>query len=291
MSSHVDWDLAQLRALTAVVAEGSFEAAARTLHVTPSAVSQRLRALETAAGRPLLVRSRPPRPTEAGQAVLRLAREVDLLAAETERAVRPADALPVLPVAVNADSLATWFLPALAPLAGEFCFDLRREDQERTHELLREGSVVAAVTTEADPVPGCRATRLGAVHYQPFATAGFVRRWFPDGVGPAALARAPLVVFDRDDDLQDSWLRRRAGPGAVGGPRHHVPATADYGEAVRLGFGWGLLLPEQVSTGLVDPLVDLDPGGGLDVDLHWQRWKVGSSALDRLSAAVLAAWR
>ncbi|GAB3455240.1 LysR family transcriptional regulator ArgP [Kineococcus endophyticus] len=288
MSEGVDWDLAQLRTLTAVVAEGSFEAAARTLHVTPSAVSQRLRALETAAGRPLLVRSRPPRPTEAGQAVLRLAREVDLLAAETERAVRPADALTVLPVAVNADSLATWFLPALAPLAGEFCFDLRREDQERTHELLREGSVVAAVTTEADPVPGCRATRLGAVHYQPFATAGFVRRWFPDGVDTAALARAPLVVFDRDDDLQDSWLRRYGSPG---GPRHHVPATADHGQAVRLGFGWGLLLPEQVTTELQDPLVDLDPGGGLDVDLHWQRWKVGSPSLDRLSAAVLAAWR
>ncbi|MEZ0492710.1 LysR family transcriptional regulator ArgP [Kineococcus sp. TBRC 1896] len=296
MGGSVDWDLAQLRALAAVVAEGSFEAAARTLHVTPSAVSQRLRALETAAGRPLLVRSRPPRPTRAGRSVLRFAREVELLAAEAERAVRPADALPVLPVAVNADSLATWFLPALAPLAAEFCFDLRREDQERTHELLRSGSVVAAVTTEADPVPGCRATRLGAVHYQPFATAAFVRRWFPDGVGPDALARAPLVVFDRDDDLQDSWLRRHGGggpgaPGGPGGPRHHVPATADHGEAVRLGFGWGLLLPEQVAGGRGDGLVDLDPGGGLDVDLHWQRWKVASPAVDRLSGAVLAAWR
>jgi LysR family transcriptional regulator (chromosome initiation inhibitor) len=287
----VEWDLPQLRALVAVVAEGTFDAAARSLHITPSAVSQRIRALETTAGRPLLVRSRPVRPTEEGRAVLRLAREVDLLTAEADRAVRPAGGVAVLPVAVNADSLATWFLPAIAPLAGEFSFDLRREDQERTHELLREGSVVAAVTTEADPVPGCRATRLGTVHYHPYATAEFARRWFADGVGPQTLARAPVVVFDRADDLQDSWLRRHGdgagGGGGLGGPRHHVPATADFGQAVRLGFGWGLLLPEQVGG----DLVDLDPGGGLDVDLHWQRWKVGSPSLDRLSAAVLDAWR
>jgi LysR family transcriptional regulator, chromosome initiation inhibitor len=287
----VDLDLAQLRTLAAVVAEGTFEAAARVLHVTPSAVSQRIRALETSAGRVLLVRVKPVVPTEAGRTVLRLAREVELLAADARRELGDGGGLPVLPVAVNADSLATWFLAALTPLAGEFCFDLRREDEERTGELLREGSVVAAVTTEAEPVPGCSATRLGAVHYQPCASVGFARRWFPRGVDRDALARAPVVVFDREDDLQDRWLR---GFGHPLPPRHHVPATSDFGEAVRRGFGWGMLLPAQVEAFGArgsGELVDLDPGGGVDVVLHWQRWRIRSASLDRLSEAVLAAWR
>ncbi|PRY13362.1 LysR family transcriptional regulator ArgP [Kineococcus rhizosphaerae] len=284
----MDLDLAQLRALAAVVAEGTFEAAARTLHLTPSAVSQRLRALESSAGRVLLVRSKPVRPTEAGRAVLRLAREIELLAADAGREIGHDDGVPVLPVAVNADSLATWFLPVLAPLAVEFCFDLRREDQERTGELLREGSVVAAVTTEADPVAGCVSVPLGVMRYRPCASAGFARRWFADGVDGRSLERAPVVVFDRDDDLQDGWLRRFGTPRP---PRHHVPATSDFGEAVRRGFGWGMLLPEQAAAFGPGELVDLDPGGGIEVALHWQRWKVRSPSLDRLTDAVLAAWR
>lgn len=288
----MDLDLAQLRALAAVVAEGTFEAAARVLHVTPSAVSQRIRALESTAGRVLLVRVKPVRPTEAGRAVLRLAREVELLAAEAGRELG-ADAgaggrPPVLPVAVNADSLATWFLPALAPLAGEFCFDLRREDQARTGELLREGTVVAAVTTEAEPVGGCTSVPLGPMRYRPCAAAGFAARWFTGGVSAQALGRAPAVVYDRDDDLQDTWLRRFGDPHP---PRHHVPATADFAEAVRHGFGWGMLLPEQVATFAPGELVDLDPGGGVEVALHWQRWKLRSPSLDRLTDAVLAVWR
>ncbi|WP_432565438.1 LysR family transcriptional regulator ArgP [Kineococcus sp. SYSU DK003] len=283
----MDLDLAQLRALAAVVAEGTFEAAARTLHVTPSAVSQRIRALETSAGRVLLVRSKPVRPTEAGRTVLRLAREVELLAADASWEIDAGRRMPVLPIAVNADSLATWFLAALAPLAGQYCFDLRREDQERTGELLREGTVVAAVTTEAVPVGGCSSVPLGTVHYQPCASVGFARRWFADGVDAQALQRAPVVVFDRDDDLQDRWLRRFGNPAP---PRHHVPSTSDFGEAVRRGFGWGMILPEQVAAFGPGECFDLDPGGGVDVALHWQRWRIRSPSLDRISDAVLAAW-
>src|SRR3954465_7572303 len=177
-------DLAQLRALDATVREGTLEAAARVLHVTPSAISQRLRALEIAAGRVLLVRTKPVTVTESGQAVLRLARQVELLAADAARDLggdgdpgRPAS----LPIAVNADSMATWVLPALAPLAAEFTFDLHREDQERTSALLRSGAVMAAVTAEATPVPGCTVTRLGGMRYRPMAAPPFAARWFPDG--------------------------------------------------------------------------------------------------------------
>jgi len=283
----VDLDLAQLRALDATVRGGTLEAAARALHVTPSAISQRLRALEVATGRILLVRTKPVQVTESGQAVLRLARQVDLLAADVARELggEESSAVPTLPIAVNADSMATWVLPALAPLAGEVCFDLHREDQEHTSALLRAGTVMAAVTAEAEPVPGCTATRLGGMRYRPAATPAFVRRWFPAGPTAEALARAPVVVFDRKDDLQARYLHARAGAG-VAPPVHHVPASVDFVAAVALGLGWGMV-PDLQARGTAAELVTLDDP--VDVVLHWQQWRLRSATLDRVRDAVLAA--
>jgi LysR family transcriptional regulator (chromosome initiation inhibitor) len=286
----VEFDLAQLRALDATVRGGTLEAAARALHVTPSAISQRLRALEIAAGRILLVRTKPVQVTGSGQAVLRLARQVDLLTADVARElgdVASPGAVPTLPIAVNADSMATWVLPALAPLAGEVCVDLHREDQEHTSALLRTGTVMAAVTSDADPVPGCTSTRLGGMWYRPKATPDVARRWFPDGPTPEALARAPVVVFDRKDDLQHRWLHARAGTGVVP-PQHFVPASADYVSAVALGFGWGMV-PDLQARDLGVELVELDPDGAVDVPLYWQQWRLRSATLDRVREAVLAA--
>jgi len=282
-------ELAQLRALDATVREGTLEKAARVLHLTPSAVSQRLRALEIATGRVLLVRSKPVQVTESGAAVLRLARQIELLTADTARELGGAtvDRPPALPLAVNADSMNTWVLPALAPLAADSTFDLHREDQEHTSALLRAGAVVAAITSEAEPVPGCSVTRLGRMRYRPMAAPGFVHRWFPDGPAPEALRRAPVVVFDRKDDLQHVYLRRRLGPDADP-PAHHVPASADFLAAIELGFGWGMVLDLQQPGG---ELVELDPDGAVDVVLHWQQWKLRSPSLDRVREAVQQAAR
>ena len=290
----MELDLAQLRALSAVVSEGTFEAAARSLHVTPSAISQRLRALEIATGRVLVVRSRPVRPTESGETLLRLARQIDLLANDTlaELGGGAGDhPTPTLPIAINADSLGAWVLPALAPLAGAMSFDIHRDDEEHTAALLRSGAVVAAITTDPDPVAGCSVTRLGTMRYRPMAAVPFARRWFPDGPTGEALTRAPVVVFDRKDDLQHRYLRVRL-TGHEEPPMHYVPASADFHTAVRLGLGWGMLPDLQSrSDEAAGLLVDIDPSGGVDVTLHWQQWKLRSPSLDRAAAAVTAAAR
>jgi LysR family transcriptional regulator (chromosome initiation inhibitor) len=285
----VDLDLAQLRALAAAVSSGSLEGAARALHVTPSAVSQRLKALETATGRVLLVRTRPVQVTPSGRAVLRLARQVELLAADTGRELETSNGPVTLPLAVNADSLATWVLPALAPLADEHRFDLHREDQGHTSALLREGTVMAAITADAEPVPGCSSTRLGGMRYRPMCTRAFRARWFPDGATAAALSDAPVVRFDRKDDLQHAYLRRRTAESALPAV-HYVPASADYLAAVRLGLGWGMV-PDLQRAGSQDDLVELDPDGATDVVLYWQQWRLRSPSLDRVAAAVQAAAR
>jgi LysR family transcriptional regulator, chromosome initiation inhibitor len=286
----MELDLAQLRALDATVREGTLEAAARALHVTPSAISQRLRALEIATGRILLVRTKPVRVTESGEAVLRLARQIDLLSADVARELGgdpSSTGVPTLPIAVNADSMATWVLHALAPLGADVCFDLHREDQEHTNALLRAGTVMAAVTAEADPVPGCSSTRLGSMHYRPMATREFTRRWFPAGPSPEALARAPVVVFDRKDDLQNRYLHARAGRDVLP-PMHYVPASADFVAAIALGLGWGMV-PDLQARELAVDLVELDPAGAVEVVLHWQQWKLRSATLDQVREAVLAA--
>ena len=288
----LDLDLAQLRALRAAVDAGTLDGAARALHVTPSAVSQRLKALEQGTGHVLLVRSRPVRVTEPGRALLRLAREVDLLAADTARELSSgAGGRVVLPVAVNADSLATWLLPALAALGDEVLLDLRRADQDDTAALLRDGTVVAAVTAASRPVPGCSSTPLGVLRYRPAAVPAFAQRWFADGPTAAALGRAPVVDFDRDDDLQRGWLRRRTR-GRADPPRHLVPSTEGFVQAVLSGLGWGMLSELQLAEpSLAGAVVLLDPDAVVDVRLHWQRWKVRSPSLERLTDVVLTGGR
>jgi LysR family transcriptional regulator, chromosome initiation inhibitor len=279
-------DLEQLRTLRAVVERGTLDAAAATLHVTPSAVSQRLRALETAAGQVLLVRSKPARPTAAGEAVLRLARQVELLAADTEAELAGGAATPVaLGVAVNADSLATWFLPAIAPPAGEVMVQVHREDETNTARLLRAGAVVAAITVDPAPVAGCAVTALGAMRYRPMAASAFAERWFPAGPTEDALARAPMMVFDREDSLQHGYLARRAP--RADPPQTMVPSSTDFTQAIVLGLGWGMVADLQRPPGLVE----LEPDAAVDVHLHLQRWRLRTPSLDRLAAAIVTGAR
>lgn len=294
MDLHFD----QLRAFVAAVDHGTFEAAARELVVTPSAISQRIKALEESVGRILLLRTKPITTTASGEIVLRLGRAVHLLGHDAALELHADDALSptapaVIPIVVNADSLATWLLPVLADIAAResIVFDLAREDQDHSTDLLRAGSVMAAVTSNAEPVQGCTVRLLGRMRYRPMASPSFAARWFEDGPTAIALTAAPVVVFDRKDDLQDAYLRRRGvDPGDP--PRHHVPASADFAAAVGLGLGWGMLPDAQSAAPLErGELVVLDAAGGLDVPLYWQQWRLHSRLLELVATAVVDAAR
>ena len=282
-----------LETLTAVVRDGTFDAAARTLHLTPSAVSQRIKSLEQRIGRVLVVRSKPVRATAAGEAVLRLGQQLALLEDETLRQLgteRVHGRPTTLPIAVNADSLATWILPPLARVAARepVVFDIVRDDQEHTADLLASGAVVAAIASEATPVPGCTSTPLGRMRYRAYATPGFADRWFPDGLTPAALARAPRIDFDRKDTLQERFSRRLARR-TLDPPLHHVPASADFAIATRLGLGWAMLPTDHSQAAVVTgELTDLAPGRHLDVPLHWHQWKLRSGLIDAVAAEIQA---
>ncbi|WP_431277798.1 LysR family transcriptional regulator ArgP [Leifsonia poae] len=285
----MDVDADQLRTLAAVIDHGTFERAAEALHVTPSAVSQRMKSLEQRVGRVLVMRTKPIGPTEAGRILLRLARQVALLESEALESLGAdgASARPVIPLVINADSLATWVLPALASLP-EVSFDITLDDQAHTLDRLRDGTVMAAITSEPEPVPGCVVTRLGTMRYRPCASPTFVARWLADGFSRAALGNAPMLVFDRKDALQDRYLALRAPGGHP--PRHYVPASTEFVRAAELGLGWGMLPDLQSEPLLADGrIVVLDEAGAVDVPLFWQQWSVESSTLAAVAATLASA--
>lgn len=285
MIRYMDVDLQQLRTLAAIIDEGSFDAAADALHITASAVSQRVRALESSLGCVLLVRSRPIDVTVAGEPVLRLARQIAALVSQTQSEITQ-EHRSTVPLAVNADSLATWILPALEGLSHSCAFRMHREDQNRTTDLLRRGTVMAAVTADPEPIQGCTVTPLGVMRYRPYSTPEFRRRWFADGVTETALHRAPMVDYDQHDELQRDYLARRAPHASP--PCHLVPGSEAFVESVRRGFGWGML-PDLQSALFTDDVELLEPDYVADIPLWWQQWAIHTTALSATADAIIAA--
>ncbi|WP_157498225.1 LysR family transcriptional regulator ArgP [Leifsonia sp. Leaf336] len=283
----------QLRTLAAVVEHGTFDRAAAALHLTPSAVSQRIKSLEELSGRVLVRRSKPIQATAAGAVLVRLARQVALLEAEAAAELEGDDpaagilAPASVPLVVNADSLATWVLPALATLPGSV-FDIVLDDQEHTIGRLRDGTAMAAIGSDREPVQGCTVTALGSMRYRPLASPAFVERWCPDGWSARTAAAAPMLVYDRKDALQDRYLGRFA-PGARP-PRQYVPASTEFVAAAALGLGWGMIPDLQAEPLIADGrLVVLDEDGAEDVPLYWQQWSLQSAALTAVAEAIARA--
>lgn len=281
-----------LNTLAAVVAEESFEDAAVALRISPSAVSQRIKALEGQVGQVLVVRRKPCVPTEAGRVLIKLGQQTRLLEADAWAAVRGPgvdgdEGSLTVPLVVNGDSMSSWFMPALAQVQHSMSvvFDLQSEDQDHSANLLRVGVVMAAVTSDPEAVQGCRVVPLGAMRYLPMASPAFVERHLEGDALARRIAVAPLVDFNRKDALQRSYLRRVTRKDCTP-PVHHVPSTWAYGEAVRLGLGWGMI-PELLAGDDEESgrLVRIGTGH-VDVPLYWQHWRLESAVLTALTEAV-----
>lgn len=292
-------DYAALSALAAVVREGSFERAARALHVTPSAVSQRVKQLEDRLGLALIVRGTPCVATEAGAWLCRHVEQVGMLERELHSALPALGALDAgeqrvtLRVAVNADSLGTWLMPAIAAFGARepALVNLSIDDETHTAEWLRTGAVLAAVTASPKPGQGCRSVPLGHMRYFATASPAFKKKYFAHGVTAEALAQAPSLVFNRKDKLQAQWLRAACGK-PVETPRHWLPSPQAFVAACVAGMGWGTNPASLVEAQLRDgSLVELVPGVDLQVPLYWHHVRLKIPMLDRLTDAVVAAAR
>ncbi|MCH5641166.1 MULTISPECIES: LysR family transcriptional regulator ArgP [unclassified Gordonia (in: high G+C Gram-positive bacteria)] len=299
----MDISIDGLRTLRAVLEHGTFEAAATELHVTPSAVSQRIKAMEVAVGRVLVQRTKPAIATDDGEVLIRLAKQWELLTAEagveligdTPDSERPR---PIhIPIGGNSDSLATWLLPALARIHREHpvVVEVLRDDESRNSEFLRSGKALAAITSDPIAIRGCTVIPLGVMRYVPVATPEFLRKWMPDGPTSDTLSRAPMVSYDRNDHIQRTVLRAYSSQ-ASEPPTIYIPASVEYHRAVEMGMGWGVVPHAQIAdaldAGRVVRFLDPDnPDPDHDVPLYWQYWKLSSPLLDAVTAGIVAAAR
>jgi LysR family transcriptional regulator, chromosome initiation inhibitor len=281
-----------LAALASVLRRGSFELAASDLAVTPSAISQRIKALEDQVGAALILRTTPCAGTEAGLRLAKHAEDVGLLEAQLSRdlALQDPRGEVRLRIAVNADSLATWFVAAMADVP-DVLFDLVIDDQDHSADWLRRGEVSAAITSGGKPVTGCDSIALGSLRYIATANPDFKQRWFGDGVTAAALANAPCLTFNAKDALQRNWIyeqfEQRISP-----PTHFLPSSQTFVDATRAGLGWGMN-PEHLIRGPLRNarLVALLPNAPLDVPLTWQVSRIMAPSLKPVTQAVQKAAR
>ena len=292
-------DYPAMRAAALVVQTGSFEKAAQALHVTPSAVSQRVKQLEERLGVVLIVRGNPCVATEKGEWLCRHMDHVGMLESELFRqlpALAEAGAAQervTLNIATNADSLGTWFLDAVSKFTGssDYLVNIAVDDQDHTVEWLRAARVLAAVTAHDKPVQGCRVTPLGVLRYHATASPDFMTRHFAEGVTSATLACAPGLTFNQKDRLQASWVREVLGED-IAYPTHWLPSTDGFVKASLAGMGWGLnpvqLVGEHLQAGR---LMEVVPGTPLDIPLYWQVNRLAAERLAGLTDMVVGTAR
>lgn len=289
------FDYALLEALAAVVRTGSFDRAAKQLHVTPSAISQRVKLLEERVGAVLVVRGQPCEATKTGLQLCQHLEQVALMEGHV-RATFPDHAqgmdksVPIR-IAINADSLGTWFIDAIAE-ASDVLFDIVVDDQDHSDEWLRRGEVAGAVTSRSQSIQGCDSKLIGVLRYQATASPDFMAKWFPDGeVTVATLMMAPCMIFDRKDQLQYRWMKRVFGQD-FSPPTHWIPSTNAFVDGALAGIGWGMN-PEQLVADHVaaERLVTLVPDAPLDVPLYWQANRVAGPSISKVTEAVLKAGR
>ena len=290
-------DYAGLEALAAVVREGSFERAAHKLHVTPSAVSQRIKQLEERVGQALVLRGQPCTGTEAGRRLCLHVEQVALLENDLRRKnpemiPEGQAALPSLKLAVNADSLSTWFMDAMAAFTegSNELLDISIDDQDHTAQRLKQGEVMAAVTATGSAITGCNTWPLGRMRYVAVASPAFVQRYLSQDATPQSIAQAPMMCYGRKDSLQDQWLQSLGVDGRRNAARHFLPSNQGYSKALELGMGWGMHPVQMIESELkLGRMVELMPGQSLDIPLYWCHTRSAQASLQRLTDCVIQA--
>ncbi|MDK9764431.1 LysR family transcriptional regulator ArgP [Vibrio sp. D420a] len=285
-------DYKWLEALDSVVNQRSFERAAEHLYISQSAVSQRIKQLEKWLAQPVLIRETPARPTPAGKKLLGLYRRVRLLEHELVPELMNEESSQALSVSIatNADSLATWLLPALSDVMKTRQVELNMaiHGEARTIAKLKNGEVAGAISLESQAIPGCRADYLGRMDYVCVANPEFYQRYFSEGVNYATLMRAPAVSYDQYDDLHKKFLHDHFNVPRDAVINHTVGSSEAFVRIAMSGVAYCLIprlqIVEELESG---SLIDITPGFLLSYRIYWHHWQLESGVLKEISQAIL----
>lgn len=283
------FDRQQLEAFFAVVATRNFGAAAVKLSVTRSAISQRIKALEEAFGVPLLVRDGNII-TPAGESLLRHIRAIKVLEADTLQSIKPTHSDRVeISIAVNADSLATWFEAVAWTIAERsVSLELIVDDQDYTLPLLASGQAIGCVSTSRDSPTGFIGEYLGAMEYECVANPEFVGKFFSQGFGLHGVLSAPAVLYNRKDGLHSMFLERFLNLAVKSYAAHFFPSPVALLSAIERGVGYGLV-PSSQARHLIEvgKLIRLAPEHKIAVDLYWHHWETEPANTQEISDLVV----
>lgn len=277
------FDYKLLEALSVVAEEEGFEKAAERLFITQSAVSQRIKSLEEQEGQILISRETPPVPTEKGKILIKHYKQVKAL----ESDISPGFDDRLLAVGINADSLATWFLPLLGPLLDRraFSLELKVDDQDQTADMLKKGAVAGCISSSPNAVQGCRVHYLGKMDYYPVATRAFAEIWFPDGLIFEALKSAPAVIFNRHDKLHDRYLWEKLEFKSKVYPRSYIPSSEKFVDFIKMGAAYGVVPRIQIEDAS-ESLIMLSRQC-IEVPLYWHHWNIESKEITALTDTLL----
>ncbi len=286
-------DYKWIEALDAVVKQRSFERAAEQLYISQSAVSQRIKQLEKWLAQPALVRENPPRPTPAGKKLLGLYRRVRLLEHElVPELMNEGGNQPLsISIATNADSLATWLLPALSGVmkSRQVELNLAIHGESRTIEKIKSGEVAGAISLESQAIPGCSADYLGRMDYVCVASPDFHQRYFSEGVNYTTLRKAPAVSYDQYDDLHKKFLHDHFNVPRDSVINHTVGSSEAFVRLALSGVAYCLIprlqIIEELESG---SLIDITPGFLLSYRIYWHHWQLESGVLKEISQAILS---
>ncbi len=285
----IDYKL--LEAMATVIKERGFDKASQKLYITQSAVSQRVKLLEEQTGQILLARTNPPTATPAGHRLLKHYLQVkwlerDLFEDSSTSIDKQAESLAI---GLNSDSLTTWFYAAVEPFLKEMnvTLDLRVDDQEETHKMLKEGTVMGCISSRKISMQGCNTTYLGSMNYRLTASPGFMSEFFPEGFISKAVKQAPAVIFNKKDTQHYQLLKTVFRKKITDIPIHYIPAVKEYARFITEGLGYGML-PDQTSEELLKTgkLIDITPSHHMLVKLYWHCWNLKSDLLDRFTSAL-----
>lgn len=281
-------DYKGIEALYTVLEMQSFEAAAKKLFITQSAISQRIKGLEAQYGEPMLIRTLPYVPTKIGCYLIGHFKQISLLEEALKHHLGSKRKLHIS-IALNRDSLETWFLDLIedSTLLKDVILEVIADDQELTIDYLKRGLVSACLSTSHQETLGCKTTFLGNMEYLLVASPKFFKEYFFKAKFENCLLQAPAIKFDRNDHLHKRYLEKFFGLSDDEVNYQIVPSVKGFKKYVLLGYGYALIPRIDIVGELKSKKLVQIHDKTWKIPMYWHHWSIKLEAYHKFNTDII----